>query len=84
MVGNDARPSRQTSQARHQLRAIPASAVGDLWSPQTDAGVVAQAIVTLVVFGLLVWLVPREKALVQLVVGLGIVVLAWYGFRTIH
>ncbi len=55
-----------------------------MWSPQTDAGVVAQVIVTLVVFGLLVWLVRREKALVQLVVGLGIVVLAWYGFRTIH
>ena len=84
MVGNDARSSHQTSQAWQQLRAIPASAVGDLWSPQTDEGVAAQVIITLEVFALLVWLVRREKALVQLVVGLGIVVLSWYGFRTIH
>jgi hypothetical protein len=84
VVGDDPRPCRQTLQARHELNAVPASAVGDLWSPQTDAGVVAQVIVTLVVIGVLVWLVRREKALVQLVVGVGMVVLAWYGFRTIH
>ena len=61
-----------------------APAIGDLWSPQTDAGVVAQVIITLLVIGVVVWLVRREKALVQLVVGVGMVVLAWYGFRTIH
>jgi hypothetical protein len=66
------------------LSSAPASAIGDLWSPQTDAGVVAQVIITLVLIGVLVWLVRREKALVQLVVGVGMVVLAWYGFRTIH
>jgi hypothetical protein len=36
------------------------------------------------VIGVAVWFVRREKALVQLVVGIGMVVLAWYGFRTIH
>jgi hypothetical protein len=66
------------------LSAVPASAIGDLWSPQTDGGVVAQIIITLLVIGLAVWFVRREKALVQLVVGIGMVVLAWYGFRTIH
>ncbi len=63
---------------------MPASAIGDLWSPQTDAGVVAQVFITLLVIGVVVWFVRREKALVQLVVGIGMVVLAWYGFRTIH
>lgn len=63
---------------------VPVFAIGDLWSPQTDAGVLAQVIITLVVIGVLIWFVRREKALVQLVVGVGMVVLAWYGFRTIH
>lgn len=66
------------------MSAVRAPAIGDLWSPQTDAGVVAQVIITLLVIGVVVWLVRREKALVQLVVGVGMVVLAWYGFRTIH
>ena len=59
-------------------------AIADLWSPQTDAGVVAQVVITLLLIGGLVWLVRREKALVQLVVGVGMVVLAWYGVRAIH
>ena len=66
------------------MSTVPASAIGDLWSPQTDGGVVAQVIITLLVIGVVVWFVRRERALVQLVVGVGMVVLAWYGFRTIH
>jgi hypothetical protein len=66
------------------LNAVLASAIGDLWSPQTDHGVVAQVVITMFVIGVAVWFVRREKALVQLVVGIGMVVLAWYGFRTIH
>ncbi len=84
MVGHDARPIRETIQAGRTLSAMTAPTIGDLWSPQTDAGVVGQVIVTLLVVGALVWLVRREKALVQLVLGIGMVVLAWYGFRAIH
>jgi hypothetical protein len=84
VVGDDAGSCRQALQAQRELSTVRAPAIGDLWSPQTDAGVVAQVIVTLLVVGVLVWLVRREKALVQLVVGVGMVVLAWYGFRTIH
>ncbi len=58
--------------------------IGELWSPQTDAGVVVQVIVTLAIIAGLIWLVRREKALVQLVVGVGMVVLAWYGIRALH
>jgi len=58
--------------------------IGDLWSPQTDAGVVAQVLVTLGLIVVLVWFVRRERALVQLVVGIGMVVLAWYGIRGLH
>ena len=58
--------------------------IGDLWSPQTDAGVVAQVLVTIALIAVLVWFVRREKALVQLVVGIGMVVLAWYGIRGLH
>ena len=58
--------------------------IGEVWSPQTDAGVVAQVIITLAIVAGLVWLVRREKALVQLVLGVGMVVLAWYGLRALH
>ncbi len=63
---------------------ITAMTIGELWSPQTDAGVVAQVIITLAIVAGLVWLVRREKALVQLVLGVGMVVLAWYGLRALH
>ncbi len=56
----------------------------ELWSPRTDGGVVAQFIVTVLLVTGLVWLVRRERSLVLLVVGLGTVVLAWYGFRGLH
>ena len=63
---------------------LTAMTIGELWSPQTDAGVVAQVIITLAIVAGLVWLVRREKALVQLVLGVGMVVLAWYGLRALH
>lgn len=63
---------------------MSAPAIADLWSPQTDAGVITQVIITLLLIGVSIWLVRREKALVQLVVGIGMVVLAWYGIRALH
>lgn len=58
--------------------------IGELWSPQTDAGVLVQVIVTIALIVGLSWLVRRERALVQLIVGVGMIVLAWYGIRAIH
>jgi hypothetical protein len=66
------------------MSALLASGIADLWSPQTDAGVIAQVIVTLLIIASSAWLARREKALVQLVVGIGMVVLAWYGIRASH
>lgn len=58
--------------------------MGDLWSPRTDAGVLVQVIVTIVLVISLVWVVRRERSLVLLIVGVGMVVLAWYGIRGLH
>ena len=80
MVGNDSRSHRSTVQAL----SADGMSIAELWSPQTDAGVVAQVIITLAIIAVLVWLVRQEKALVQLVVGVGMVVLAWYGLRALH
>lgn len=66
------------------LSRVPGSIVGDLWSPHTDAGVIAQIIVTLLVIIALSWFARRERAVVQLIIGVGMVVLAWYGIRAIH
>jgi arginine exporter protein ArgO len=63
---------------------LTAITIGELWSPQTDAGVVVQVTITLAIVAGLVWLVRRENALVQLVLGVGMVVLAWYGLRALH
>lgn len=58
--------------------------MGELWSPRTDAGVLVQVIVTILLVIVLVWVVRRERSLVLLIVGIGMVVLAWYGIRGLH
>jgi hypothetical protein len=58
--------------------------VNDLWSPRTDAGVIAQVVITILIIAILTWAVRRERSLVLLVVGIGTVVLAWYGVRGLH
>jgi threonine/homoserine/homoserine lactone efflux protein len=55
-----------------------------LWSPSTDLGALVQVIITLAITLGLAFAVRREKALVQLVIGIGMVVLAWFAFRTLH
>jgi len=64
--------------------AVDAVQLGELWSPQTDGGVIVQVIATVTTVGCALWLVRRERALVQLVLGVGMVVLAWYGIRSLH
>jgi hypothetical protein len=58
--------------------------IGELWSPRTDAGVAVQVVITVLLVGALAWAVRRERSLVLLVVGVGMVVLAWYGVRALH
>ena len=60
------------------------TAIADLWSPRTDGGVLTQVLVTIAVVVLLAWFVRRERALVLLVIGVGCVLLGWYGIRGLH
>lgn len=58
--------------------------VASWWFPETDAGVVVQVIVTLliaIVFGVVV---RKERSLVLLVIGITMVTLGWYGIRGLH
>ncbi len=54
------------------------------WSPTTDAGVVVQVIITLLIGGALGIVVRRERSLVLLVIGVTMVALGWYGIRGLH
>lgn len=54
------------------------------WFPETDAGVVVQVIVTVLIALVLGVLVRKESSLVLLVVGLTLVTLGWYGIRGLH
>ena len=58
--------------------------MSDLWAPRTDAGVAVQVLVTILIVVVLAWVLRRERSLVLLVVGIGTVVLAWYGVRGLH
>ncbi|NND75517.1 MAG: hypothetical protein HKN44_10985 [Ilumatobacter sp.] len=59
-------------------------ALGELWSPRTDGGVFVQVVVTIMLIGVLAWTARREGSVVLLIVGVGTVVLAWYGIRALH
>lgn len=54
------------------------------WSPATDAGVAIQLVITVLFAAVLIVLVRRERALVLLVVGVTMVVIGWYGIRSLH
>ncbi len=56
----------------------------DWWSPTTDAGVVVQVVVTILLGAALAVAVRRERSLVLLVVGVTMVLLGWYGIRGLH
>ncbi|MFK7918424.1 MAG: hypothetical protein AB8G14_10130 [Ilumatobacter sp.] len=54
------------------------------WFPETDAGVVVQVVVTILIALIVGVLVRRESSLVLLVVGITLVTLGWYGMRGLH
>lgn len=74
MVRDDAWSYRQTV----------ASLTASWWFPETDAGVVIQVIVTVLVAIVIGIAVRREQSLVLLVVGITMVTLGWYGIRGLH
>ncbi|MGA9277679.1 hypothetical protein [Ilumatobacter sp.] len=58
--------------------------VATWWSPTTDAGVAVQVVVTILVALVIVALVREERSLVLLTVGVTLVILGWYGVRSLH
>jgi len=58
--------------------------VNDVLFPATDAGVLGQLLALLALAIGAGWLVRREPALVTLVVGVGVVLLGFFGLRALH
>ena len=58
--------------------------IRDILLPHSDRTALIQVIVVVVIVALATWLVRRERALVQLVLGLGAVVLGLMAMRTLH
>jgi hypothetical protein len=58
--------------------------IASWWFPTTDAGVVIQVVVTILVGVVLGVLLRKESSLVLLVVGVTLVILGWYGIRGLH
>ena len=58
--------------------------VASWWSPQTDAGVVVQVVLTIALGATAAWFARRERSLVLVVVGVTLVLLGWYGVRGLH
>jgi hypothetical protein len=59
-------------------------ASSELLLPRTDAGALAQVIGVIAVTVIVVVLVRRERSLVMLTVGAGMVLLGVMGLRTLH
>ena len=60
------------------------SAANEVLLPRTDAGALAQVIGVIAVTIVVALLVRRERSLVMLTVGAGMVLLGVMGFRTLH
>ena len=58
--------------------------IASWWFPETDAGVVVQVIVTLLIAAAIGTAVRKERPLVLLVIGITMVTLGWYGIRGLH
>ncbi len=59
-------------------------ATSELLLPRTDAGALAQVVGVVVLTAAIALVVRRERSLVTLVVGVGMVVLGAMGLRTLH
>ena len=62
----------------------PVTLMRDILLPRSDRTALVQVIVVLAVFVAVTWFVRRERALMQLAIGAGLVVLAAMAMRTLH
>lgn len=58
--------------------------IASWWFPETDAGVVVQVVVTLLIAATIGIAVRKERSLVLLVIGITMVTVGWYGIRGLH
>jgi hypothetical protein len=58
--------------------------IRDVLLPDSDRTALIQAVVVVALIGVVTYLVRRERALVQLVLGIGAVVLGLMAMRTLH
>ena len=58
--------------------------IRDILLPRSDRTALIQVIVVFSVWIVAIWLARRERAVMQLVIGLGMVVLALMAMRTLH
>ncbi len=56
----------------------------DLLLPRTDAGVLVQAVVALIIFVVALYAVRRDPDLRTFVIGMGTITAAWFALRTVH
>lgn len=61
-----------------------ATPIRDVLLPDSDRTALIQVVVVIVLTGAATYLVRRERALVQLVLGIGAVVLGLMAMRTLH
>jgi len=61
-----------------------ALAVGEILLPRTDAGAFVQVLVVIALTAVAAVAVRRERSLVTLVIGVGMVVLGLIGMRALH
>ena len=59
-------------------------AIGEILLPRTDAGAGVQVLVVIALTAVAAVLVRRERSLVTLVIGVGMVVLGFIGMRALH
>ncbi len=56
----------------------------ELLLPRTDAGVVVQAVVAVVIIGLALWFARRRPDARLLVIGVAVLTAALFGLRAVH
>lgn len=61
-----------------------ATPIRDILLPHSDRTALIQVLVVLTIVVVATWLVRRERALMQLVLGIGAVVLGLMAMRTLH
>jgi len=56
----------------------------ELLLPRSDAGVLVQTVVAVIVLGLALVLVRRDRELRLLMIGLAVLTTAWFAVRSVH